>query len=151
MGRNDNHKRDFAGWTAKQFTWAMLCGHIPPSGPAAPIGDHSDSIAICTAIGCRAAPFMGLRDLGYGPVVADPEQEPSARPISNVTDCNAQDVTIGMKVSAGWTPMTDDWVMPHVRQVWALEHFARAVGNHHISVMRGHRPRCRLAPGRPWD
>jgi hypothetical protein len=47
MGRNDNHKRDFAGWTAKQFTWAMLCGHNPQSGPAAPIGDHSDSIAIC--------------------------------------------------------------------------------------------------------
>ncbi|WEK42383.1 MAG: OB-fold domain-containing protein [Candidatus Sphingomonas colombiensis] len=65
---------------------------------------------------CNKNPKTG-EDYVYVPVVVDLDGAPGARLNANVTGCDAEDVSIGMKVAVEWTPIADGWVLPNFRKV----------------------------------
>lgn len=87
------------------------CSSFDKQWPTLPGTGTVFSYAICNRNPVTGEPYI------YVPVVVDLDGAPGARLISNVTGCNAEDVTIGMAVTVVWTPMTDGWVMPHFRKI----------------------------------
>lgn len=65
------------------------------------------SFAICTK-----APFPGMEDLVYVPAVIDLDGAPGARLVTNIIGIDADDVSIGMKVSVDWTSIQEGWKLP---------------------------------------
>jgi hypothetical protein len=67
------------------------------------------SYAICTHDPKTGEPYV------YVPVVVDLDGAPGARLVSNLGGMDAEDVTIGLKVTVDWNPIEDGWVLPVFR------------------------------------
>jgi len=65
--------------------------------------------------------FPGLPDLLLVPAVLDLPDAPGARLVSNIVDVSPADVTIGLRVHVGFTPITDGWMLP-VFRVTTMSH-----------------------------
>jgi uncharacterized OB-fold protein len=48
----------------------------------------------------------------YMPAVVDPDGAPGCRFVSNVVDCEPEDVAIGMKVRVVWNHVSDTLTLP---------------------------------------
>jgi uncharacterized protein len=60
--------------------------------------------------------FPGLPDVTLVPVVVDLPDAPGARLVSNVIDIDPAEVTIGMKLTVDFHPITDGWLLPVFRK-----------------------------------
>jgi uncharacterized OB-fold protein len=69
------------------------------------------SYAICNRNPANGEPYV------YVPVVVTLDGAPGVHLNANVSGCNAEDVTIGMKVKVDWTPIRDGWVLPNFKAV----------------------------------
>jgi hypothetical protein len=67
---------------------------------------------------CNRNPANG-EEFVYVPVVVDLDGAPGARLNANVTGCDAEDVTIGMKVMVEWTEIRDGFMLPNFRKMWS--------------------------------
>lgn len=99
------------------------CGHfrMPPSPycpncqsravdwPELPGTATVFSYAICTHNPKTSEPYV------YVPIVVDLDGAQGARLVSNLDGIDAEDVTIGMKVTVAWNPIEDGWVLPIFR------------------------------------
>ncbi|GAA4663578.1 Zn-ribbon domain-containing OB-fold protein [Gordonia humi] len=59
--------------------------------------------------------FPGLPDVTLVPVVVDLPDAPGARLVSNVIDVDSSAVSIGMKLTVDFHPITDGWLLPVFR------------------------------------
>ncbi|HEU4428882.1 MAG TPA: OB-fold domain-containing protein [Myxococcota bacterium] len=100
------------------------CGHfrMPPSPfcpkcqsqktewPTLPGTGSVFSFAICTK-----SPYPDVADFVYVPAVIELDGAPGARLVTNLHGCEADEVSIGMRVRVDWNPIRDGWVMPVFR------------------------------------
>ena len=100
------------------------CGHfrMPPT-PYCPKCRSQDTRwpelsgagTVYSYVVCHKAPFAGIPDFTYIPVVVDLDGAPGARLVSNLFDIDPEEVTIGMKVQVAFNPIQDDWKLPIFR------------------------------------
>jgi len=100
------------------------CGHfrMPPS-PYCPECRSQDTKwpelpgtgTVYSYVVCHKAPFPGIPDFDYIPVVVDLDGAPGARVVSNLFDIDPEEVTIGMKVKVAFTPIQGGWKLPNWR------------------------------------
>jgi uncharacterized protein len=109
---------------AEKLTAAQCgaCGHfrMPPS-PYCPKCRSQDTRwpelpgtgTVYSYVVCHRAPFPGIPDFDYIPVVVDLDGAPGARIVSNLFDIDPEEVKIGMKVKVAFTPIQGGWKLPN--------------------------------------
>ena len=89
--------------------YCPVCSHREKAWPTLPGTGTVFSFAICNRNPADGEPLV------YAPVVVDLDGAPGARLNANLTGCDAEAVTIGMKVAVEWTKIRDGWVLPNFR------------------------------------